>query len=451
MKEAKFREKAEKKIQKKLDKATADGRLSEKYVVSVHEHKGSPRLELTITLSNGENRPIVGYLDDAYKTREEEDCSVKEVIIPIANNIIAELITYEANLDRTDLAGIESEQEEKIEGESEEEEEPSVDPDEPIEEGESENKYNGSDRNFHNNIHDNCGIPIDQSYYTLEEFCDAIRPYVAAKLNIPTEEIIIFSIENEATGESFYKLTTMNQENAPEANINALYREYRTSEAEDEKLLNKAAKSIKRLFREEKRIAEQRQTTAEELDANIVLTEVLPALGAPGENLLTSNSEFGPVKYYLPRTAYRDEIFLTCDDLVRFQLTKEEVFAEATSHLEAKAAENPPISPSAGTQIPNVIVCGSAEYALLNDYLSQAFNMLDQKENVFLSFTENSFLMYDINSDSLTEGSGLSDLVGNKSANVISDKIYKVSKENDQILTAPAEERETAGLEFEES
>lgn len=450
MKEAKFREKAEKKIQKKLDKATADGRLSEKYVVSVSEHKGSPRLELTIALSNGENRPIVGYLDDAYKMREEEDCSVKEVIIPVANSIIAELITYEANLDRTDLAEIESEQEEEIEEESEEEEEPSVDPDEPIEE-ESEGKYNGSDRNFHNNIHDNCGIPIDQSYYTLEEFCDAIRPYVAAKLNIPTEEIIIFSIENEATGESFYKLTTMNQENAPEANINALYREYRTSEAEDEKLLNKAAKSIKKLFQEEKRVAEQRRTTAEALDANVILMEVLPALGAPGENLLTSNSEFGPVKYYLPRTSYRDEIFLTCDDLVRFQLTKEEVFAEAMSHLEAKATENPPINPSAGTQIPNVIVCGSAEYALLNDYLSQAFNMLDQKENVFLSFTEDSFLMYDINSDSLAEGSDLSDLVGNKSANAISDNIYKVSKENNQILAAPVKEREMAGLEFEES
>ena len=237
MKIEKFAEKAAKKFQKKLDKKMTEGALLHGYSAEVSDSN----MEIILSFHTQDERRILTEVDlqQAYRSREEKDCSVKEVVLPLINETISFL--RENEMEWTHPAV----QTPNYIPEGESDNSPSVTPTAPIEEEHTrEEEEEVFPYPFCNNVEENCGFPLESEYFSLQEFCTALKPFVAKKIGVAEEEVVI-TRENAENGESFMKLSIVGlTESEKTVNVNELYKDYRTSEDDDDKLLKKAAKKV---------------------------------------------------------------------------------------------------------------------------------------------------------------------------------------------------------------
>ncbi len=395
MTEDKFLEKVEKRARKKLEKKISSGELPVGSVAITDRNNFVLRISTNPNSDTGFEQELP--LRALYEERERLDCSVKELVSGHINIICRNLsndirsaaqdITDALNDLDDDYIPIEDEPDVSPESPIEEDydEEDSLPNEEYDDEEPSYDENDGSDvaaDDFVNDISNNCGFPINPDYYSLDEFCSEIKPKVAKKLGIKEEDLIVFPASDNRTNESFYKISVLGSEKS--VNLNTLYKDYRTSEEDDDKLIKKAVKAIKKELEAEARIQPQPIPEVEELTASKVLSEVLPTLATVrNEDAAKMHFIFGEIHYFIPKdNESEDRIYLTEAMISNLGLTMQAITESAIGNLTEK--ETTPYSPSQDTNIPNIMLFLDRDDVLSVDKVRMAYDSLDTKENVIL-------------------------------------------------------------------
>lgn len=423
----KFLEKANKRIKKKFGVAGFDAGTDFYIVdygtpvVTILGYNTGRGFRLNIDFSEEFNRKNES---DEYSVKELVNRKVKEAVREYQAYVDAELLRSPdpeivSDLPLTEVEDIPLEeerpanepfptQEEEIEEDedyNEELEDSELEEAEEDEEEEEEDSgRNGSDANFENNIHNNCGIPYNNEYYSLEEYVRELVPYVAEKMKISEEDLLVYPVERE-NGQSFYLMDIVGHEETPNSkaiNLNEYYRNYRTSEALDSKLFKKAAKEIKRSL--SGRTAQQsvrpledvsRQQDAQESqeasvsDTSVILATVFPKIdfeaNFEGNDRIWSEntvSNFGKIGYYYKKGNTSCEV--TEKLLADTGLSKETVLEAAEENRKAT-----PLTKAIGEQLPREIFLTVSSNVLLDkEKFSEIVDELDKKDNVFVLFTD---------------------------------------------------------------
>ena len=245
MTQEKFLEKFKKRLEKKINRQREDGKLLTNFEITTGiANDLGPYYQIVMT----DTGHLISRtsLRDAYDQRELEDASVKDVCAEIVADTIDALLAEEQERREHDYMDLGFSAEPVVLPESVISDKKFPEFYEPvvlIEGGEQ----NDDDENFINDPERNCGIPYNGEYSTMTEFITEVTENLARKLRIPQEDIITF---DETEGEDTYRVLTVvsSKEDVPKANLNNYYRAYRSSEEDDDKLMKKVIKYLKKQF-----------------------------------------------------------------------------------------------------------------------------------------------------------------------------------------------------------
>lgn len=171
-----------------------------------------------------------------------------------------------------------------------------------------ETNINHDDANFKNDIDNNCFIPLDPDYSSYREFLSDIKPLLAEKLGVVEDDILITE-RREENGESFYdfSLNPMDESlEAPKLPLNEFYRLYRTSELDEDEVLEIVRDRIVLTYMP--MLEDQRRAEAEKLPFDI--------------------ANFDEVKHKIyPKLINTDLSLLGNDNIVKTGMNEEKKFA----------------------------------------------------------------------------------------------------------------------------
>ncbi len=158
-----------------------------------------------------------------------------------------------------------------------------------------ETNINHDDANFKNDIDNNCFIPIDSNYSSYREFLSDIKPLLAEKLGVVEADILI-TPRREENGESFYDfaLNPMDESlEAPKLPLNEFYRLYRTSELDEDEVLEIVRDRIILTYMpmlEEQRRAETERLSFDITNFDEVKHKIFPKLINTDPSLLNNDN-----------------------------------------------------------------------------------------------------------------------------------------------------------------